>query len=457
MEFKNKYIVLLYFVIAPLLTNAQSTPVMYFPFNGNSQDETGNGNNATNYGATLTTDRFGNTNSAYLFDGIDDYMEIMPVSDLSAVGDYTICLWMIHYDWSGVGVNNIERQYVFDGHSNSNNALETDILRTGSVIIFDQSLINFQENFTLADVYVYSPINYFEAKNSPSIFSNSWQFITFQRIDDIYKFYINGNLISITKTATASLPSNALIDMDHSLYIGTFAGNNPNYYFNGYNFSGKIDDFRYFTNALNEQEILKLYYENNYTAISISGTTQNVSRIGATDGAINVVINGGILPYSFQWSNDSITQNISNLIPGFYTLTVTDALGYEYFETFEVLQNYPPDTLSISGFVTANSNFITNSRIVLFKIDNQIPIQIDEVFSDINGNFIFNDLFPANYIVMAYPNTDINTDFSATYYFETTEIQSVEIIELQGHISHININLLSNIDKIENRKFNNFY
>ena len=38
--------------------------VGYWPFNGNANDESGNGNNGTVNGATLTTDRFGNSNSA---------------------------------------------------------------------------------------------------------------------------------------------------------------------------------------------------------------------------------------------------------------------------------------------------------------------------------------------------------------------------------------------------------
>ena len=45
--------------------------VGYWGFNGNANDESGNGNDGTVNGATLTTDRFGNTNSAYDFDGND--------------------------------------------------------------------------------------------------------------------------------------------------------------------------------------------------------------------------------------------------------------------------------------------------------------------------------------------------------------------------------------------------
>ena len=48
--------------------------VAYYPFNGNANDESTDGHDGTVYGATLTTDRFGNSNSAYSFDGINDYI-----------------------------------------------------------------------------------------------------------------------------------------------------------------------------------------------------------------------------------------------------------------------------------------------------------------------------------------------------------------------------------------------
>jgi len=62
--------------------HTKNNHIFYLPFNVNTLDETGNGNNAVNHWATLTTERFGNENSAYEFDGIDDYMQITHVSDL---------------------------------------------------------------------------------------------------------------------------------------------------------------------------------------------------------------------------------------------------------------------------------------------------------------------------------------------------------------------------------------
>ena len=48
-----------------LPTNLQNGLVGYWPFNGNANDASGNGNNGTVNGATLTTDRFGNSNGRF--------------------------------------------------------------------------------------------------------------------------------------------------------------------------------------------------------------------------------------------------------------------------------------------------------------------------------------------------------------------------------------------------------
>ena len=64
----------------------------WWPFNGNANDESGNGNNGTNNGATLTTDRNGVANQAYSFDGVNDFIEI-PYSSLYVNEQLTISYW----------------------------------------------------------------------------------------------------------------------------------------------------------------------------------------------------------------------------------------------------------------------------------------------------------------------------------------------------------------------------
>ncbi len=65
------------------------TPSSYYPFTGNANDAVGS-NNGTVSGAGLSTDRLGNANSAYAFDGLNDYIS-MPSSTFTA---YTLSAWV---------------------------------------------------------------------------------------------------------------------------------------------------------------------------------------------------------------------------------------------------------------------------------------------------------------------------------------------------------------------------
>ncbi|MCX6257829.1 MAG: T9SS type A sorting domain-containing protein [Bacteroidia bacterium] len=60
-------------------------------------------------------------------------------------------------------------------------------------------------------------------------------------------------------------------------------------------------------------------------AITLSSQITIVNCNGNNTGAIDVTPGGGVLPYLFQWSNSSTTQDISNLVAGFYSITLTDA------------------------------------------------------------------------------------------------------------------------------------
>lgn len=69
--------------------------IAYYDFNGNANDITGNGNNGTPFGATLTTDRFGNPNSAYSFNGTTDYIDYFAGSRFHPTTfPISICMWI---------------------------------------------------------------------------------------------------------------------------------------------------------------------------------------------------------------------------------------------------------------------------------------------------------------------------------------------------------------------------
>ena len=63
----------------------------WYPFNGNATDESGNGNNATIHGPSLTTDRENNVNSSFVFNGTD-YLLVEGDESLES-NELTISLW----------------------------------------------------------------------------------------------------------------------------------------------------------------------------------------------------------------------------------------------------------------------------------------------------------------------------------------------------------------------------
>ncbi len=69
--------------------------VAYYPFNGNANDESGNGRSGIKNQVSESKDRFGNLNSAYYFDGFSSYIEINESATIELGGnDFSISVWI---------------------------------------------------------------------------------------------------------------------------------------------------------------------------------------------------------------------------------------------------------------------------------------------------------------------------------------------------------------------------
>lgn len=72
-------------------------------------------------------------------------------------------------------------------------------------------------------------------------------------------------------------------------------------------------------------------------------TPNNISCNGAGDGSVDATVQGGQAPFTFVWSNGAVTEDITGLQAGTYTILVTDANGLTASATATVAE---PATLT---------------------------------------------------------------------------------------------------------------
>ena len=65
------------------------------------------------------------------------------------------------------------------------------------------------------------------------------------------------------------------------------------------------------------------------TALSVNASSTDETAPGENDGTATATVSGGTPSYSYGWSNGATTAGVSSLVPGIYSITVTDANGCE--------------------------------------------------------------------------------------------------------------------------------
>ncbi|NCA76842.1 MAG: hypothetical protein EOM90_10940, partial [Alphaproteobacteria bacterium] len=206
--------------------------VACYPFNGDANDETSNGNNGTVVGASLTSDRFGNANSAYYFNGIDNY--IVMEADSLPTAERTVSLW-----FNAISVENHPVTLAYGGYSCGQSWFE-GINHGGPKYVLESHC----EGNLIEATYTDEPIG-------------QWYHWVITTDSAGSKIYINGSVV-----ATDNIFVNDTYVSGKDLAIGVCVApwgiapyTDPNV---GY-FNGKIDDIRIYDRALTASEVFILY------------------------------------------------------------------------------------------------------------------------------------------------------------------------------------------------------
>lgn len=306
--------------------------VGWWPFNGNAQDESGNGNNGTVSGPLLTTDRFGNANQAYTFDGVNDFIQITGLTSFNQLSGLTMSLWFKTDNYHNGGL--IDRMDNNSGHRvsirNSNMAPDYDRKVWGQ-----------------ADGYQNGP----RAISNTIYALNTWLNITVCYSDSV-KIYFNGNLESVTDInwTTANL---------NNLMFGRSLPDVPEY------FTGQIDDICIWNRILSNCEIMDLYYSTLGSLNTYSNSTQST-----------------IDSYTWPVNGQTYTQS------GAYTAVIPNAAGCDSTITLNL-------TLSYSGMDEDETAYFRvypnpNDGTLFIQIKNEM-FNEKFVVMDVYGRIVFED------------------------------------------------------------------
>jgi hypothetical protein len=248
--------------------------VGWWPFNGNANDESGNGNNGTVNGATLSTDRNGILNKAYYFSssGCGTRIDVDLINSNQITTELTLSYWALQSGNGCIAPRIMEFYSPGDGPGTLGSQ-QWNSYWTISHVLSNNTNVTLQGN----------PIT-----------TNNWYQITYTNDGTVAKLYQNGNLV-----LASNVSGNPILSSDFA--IGRM--NHPA--FDAH--EGKIDDIGIWNRALTEAEITSLYQGCSVNP-SVNPITSSVSS-GSNAQFTTPTISGG----TYQWQTAPAALNWQNV------------------------------------------------------------------------------------------------------------------------------------------------
>ena len=207
----------------------------YYPFDGNANDTSGNGSVASVVGATLTADRDGNSNQAYFFDGIGDYIKC----SIGAYEEVSVSLWYRSDETHQAGNLAQTRQpyptiFRYGGSQPGNRYVSVVLSETNWGNSFNASVDFASGSYDSVDL-------------PGRLEQGVWRHVVVIKSASELKLYLDGQLVG-TDSSTAQLTGT-------DLYLGSSSvqTNTANT-----DFLGAIDDLSVFDRVLTPAEIAKI-------------------------------------------------------------------------------------------------------------------------------------------------------------------------------------------------------
>ena len=285
--------------------------VGYWPFNGNANDESGNGNNGVVNGAALAIDRFGNIDKSYSFDGISNYISINNSSSLNIIGtQITLSFWL----YSNNNPNDANYKGISKGGYDVGSGYE---FMYRNSLSGDDGVISITGGTGIQACDV--------GYNMNAAFGQ-WIHLAVTLNNGVASFYVNG----VYQVGNNLNQISQFVSNNSELLFGKRNPLNSNAGF----LNGKLDDIGIWNRALTQQEITNMYNGVNYsdTCNAVSGSlTQGLIGYwpfcgNANDDSgngNNGTVNGATLTtdrfgnsnsaYSFDGNDDVVIPNSTSI------------------------------------------------------------------------------------------------------------------------------------------------